>query len=129
MKSKKMAFTSLIAVFLLGFALGFAGNRLFSSYQKRHSLPHRDKGHTSKLMAQLSSELDLSEDQKVQLKALLDELKGKVDTIRKDTRPHYKRVNEEFKADFLKILSAEQKEKFMHIDERFDKKDRHKERR
>ena len=126
MKSKKLAVISLIAVFLLGLALGFASNRIFSPCKGKDRRSHRD--HTTRLMVKLKSELDLTEEQNAQLRKHLDELKEKVAQIRKESRPQYERVNEEFKKEFLKTLTEEQKEKFSQMDNRSNDKHKYKER-
>ena len=126
MKSKKFAVTSLIAVFTLGLALGFASNRIFSTSKGKDQRSHKD--HTTRSMVKLKSELDLTEEQSTQLREFLDELKEKVAQIRKESRPHYERVNEEFKEEFRIILTEEQKEKFSQMCKRSKDKSKYKER-
>ena len=120
MTSKKFAGISLLAVFILGFAFGFAVNRIFFTNYGRH--PKHYKFYGPNLVEKFTNELDLSNQQKEKLVDLLNEVKKQHREIRKSTYPEYKRVSDEFRKAFAKVLTDEQKLKFLEFNKRYDEK-------
>ena len=105
----KNAVISLLTVFILGLAIGILVDRFV--FVKAPKPPkHRDPGQF--LFEKFSNELDLTEEQKVQLKRLLDEIKIKYETLHKTRREQYQKISDEFDTEFKKYLTPEQIVKF-----------------
>ena len=119
MTSKKTAFTLLIAVFIFGFAAGTVTNKyIFPKKQRSHS-PRDRSSHT---VNKFTKELNLTESQQIHLKELLATIKVKYDSLRKVAEPSYKAVRDNFKKEFSKILTDEQRIKYEEMNREFSEK-------
>ena len=118
-KSKKLALASFLTVFLIGLVLGIILERLVldNSHSKRR---RHDPGDF--IFKKFTERLSLEEEQKVELKALLADIKEKHRGLRKENRTHYKAFQEEFNADFRKILTEQQIVLFDELLKEFEKK-------
>ena len=117
MTSKKTAITVLISVFIVGLACGLVVDRIFfakSRYIHRH--------HRTGMVSKFSKDLNLNDSQQEKLKELLKKIKTQYDGIRTKTKPEYKKVRENFHNEFLKILTKDQKKKFLKMEQEYKKK-------
>lgn len=105
MNSKTLGILSLVAVFLIGVALGMGlGHIIEKSGHPYH--------HKQDMVAKFKKDLNLSKEQEKVLLQLLDDLKEKYHTLRQKHRPEYKTIQKEFRSEFKKVLTPNQKEKF-----------------
>lgn len=119
MTSKKTAFTLLIAVFILGFAVGTMTSRyLFPAPNSHHS--HKDRSKST--LEKFTRELNLTPEQQATLSDLLDTIKVKYDSLRRENGPRYKAVRDYFKSEFSKVLTPEQLERYLEMDREFREK-------
>jgi len=118
-QSKKMALVSFLAIFLFGIALGVVADRYV--FQKRHEPRHRHNSGDF-LFRKFSEKLSLDENQKVELRRLLEEIKEKHHEIRKADRQRYNKIKTEFNAAFRQILTPEQAIKYDQMVKEFEEK-------
>ncbi len=105
MNSKTLGILSLVAVFLIGVALGMGLGYIIEKSGNHHH-------HKQDMVAKFKKDLNLSKEQEKVLLQLLDDLKEKYHALHQKHRPEYKTIQKEFRSEFKKVLTPNQKEKF-----------------
>lgn len=118
-QSKKMALVSFLAIFLFGLAVGVVVDRYV--FENSHK-PERRHDPSDFLFHKFSDNLSLDENQKLELKRLLEEIKEKHRAIRKSDRGRYNEIKKEFDDDFRKILTPDQVTKYNQMVKEFEEK-------
>ena len=120
MTYNKLAWLSLLSLFLLGFAVGFAVDRLAFSEKDKHakSNSHND----SYLVEKFTKDLVLTKDQRDSLVVYLGKLRKQHSELRRTVDPQFQHIREDFRKSFSQILTAEQKTKFAEINRKHDQK-------
>ncbi len=109
-----------IAVFLLGLALGALGMHLATEHYAAaddSKKSYRDRGRDEetgrvRLVEQLTGELQLTPDQQEQLKQVLRETSARYDSIYEEMRPRLRQAREDGRNRIRGFLTPEQREKF-----------------
>jgi len=109
MNSKRAAIFSLGVVLVLGILLGMAIDRYVIGTSAR---PPFERKRPHDFTRHLSKQLQLNDQQQAQLKVLLDGLRAKHDSLRKEATPQFRRIQEEFRQQFSSLLTPEQQETF-----------------
>ncbi len=116
-RSKKLAFVSFLAVFLLGMVLGVVLERFVFSADYHGRRRH---GPSEYLFNKFSKELALDEEQKNQLEKLLKEIGDKHRRIRDANKQQYAKIRSEFDASFRQVLTHDQLEKYERLVQEFE---------
>ncbi len=120
MTYKKLAWLSLLALFMLGFAVGFAVDRLAFSEKEKHA---KSSGHDDRcLVEKFTKDLVLTKYQRDSLVVYLGKLRKQHSELRKTVNPQFQRLREEFRSSFSHILTEEQKAKFAEMNRKYDQK-------
>ncbi|MGD2152252.1 MAG: hypothetical protein PVG79_03230 [Gemmatimonadales bacterium] len=110
-KSRAWALALLVAVFLVGGAAGAAvdrilvGDRAVESSQRDRS---GDRGRRRSYVDWLAGELELSEEQKAEVQAILERHRGQVEDLWRQMRPRYEELQEQARAEIRGLLTEEQ---------------------
>jgi protein CpxP len=111
-KSRAWALALLVAVFLVGGAAGAAVDRTLlvdrsvSSDQGRRSGDRADRRRS--YLDWLAAELQLSEQQKTEVQAILEQHREHVSQVWGEMRPKYEELQEQARAEIRALLSEEQ---------------------
>jgi hypothetical protein len=124
MTDKTRAITSLLAAFLLGFAVCFL---IFEvpEYAKRHRKPPSPEKFESGIVTRFTRELSLTEPQIVVLKEQLCYIRTQHDSLRQYNADTFARFRDHFRIEFSKVLTAEQQQKFIEFNKKEDAKFQH----
>lgn len=122
MTSKKTAITVLISIFIVGFASGLVTDRIFFA-KSRNARRH----HRGGMVKKFTRDLNLDGAQQEKLKELLKTIKTQYDSIRTKTKPEYNKVRENFHNEFIKMLNDEQKQKYLVMEKKYEKRRKSKE--
>ena len=96
---------------LLIFVIGFAGGALaFSAYQKWSR--SNGRGDRAARFEAMLDRLQLSNDQKTQVKQILDETRQQLDGLRKESEPRFDAIRRQADERLQKVLSPEQWKQF-----------------
>ena len=114
----------IVAVFLLGIALGALGmhvaaSRVFGSERSGQaaSKAHKDK---SQIIDELTQELTLNAEQRAQLESILEASRTKYQAIYEQVRPQYEQVRAQGRDRIRAMLTAEQLPKYEAFVRRLD---------
>jgi hypothetical protein len=127
MAGSKQAIGYLVVVFLLGVALGAGG--MYWAQSRDMLVQAKPKPKMEKMPSTvdwLSKELDLSQDQKQQLGAILDETRESYDTLWAEIDPKFEAARWAGREKIRAILNAKQKEQFEELVRRLDAKEKKK---
>jgi len=114
----------LIGLMLACVVLGAASMAVYEGLvSERHG--SRRGGHASqRLMAELSTELRLSQDQKGQLGYILEKSRQQMVELNRSMRSRFRQIREESRERIRGILSAEQTERFNRVVQKWDERRR-----
>jgi len=110
-KSKTLALALLLGAFLAGGAVGavldryVVGGATRAASQEQRS---RDRDRRESYMDWLATELDLTEAQRQQVAAALEENREEVNALWQETRPAFEELRARFRAQVREVLSQEQ---------------------
>jgi len=110
-KSKTLALALLFGAFLAGGAVGavldryVVGGATRAASQEQRS---RDRDRRESYMDWLATELDLTEAQRQQVAAALEENREEVNALWQETRPAFEELRARFRAQVREVLSQEQ---------------------
>ena len=97
---------------VLIFVIGFAGGALaFNAYQKWSRTRDRGGDRAARFEAMLDR-LQLSSDQKSQVKQIIDETRQQLDELRKESEPRFGAIRQQADERLQKVLSPEQWKQF-----------------
>ena len=107
-----------VLVFLLGLAIGalgmhFWGNRVWGA----PAAPAVDHG---KLLEDMTREVGLSPDQKIQVQAIVEETRAKMQAIDQQVRPQYEEARQEGRSRMRALLTPDQLPRFEEFLRRID---------
>jgi len=120
MTYKRLAWLSLLSLFLLGFAIGFAVDRIAFPEKDRH--PKSNGRDDQYLVEKFTKDLVLTKGQRDSLVVYLGKLRKQHSELRKTVDPEFQRIREDFRKSFSLILSKEQKAKFAEMNRKHDQK-------
>ena len=106
--------------FLLGILAGAAGTFFFG----RQMGPPGGPARRERILRRMTRELDLNEKQVQQVRAIMEETRGKVEGLRKQHRPHYDAIRAESRDQIRQVLTPEQARKFDELVRKFEKRRR-----
>lgn len=125
MSAKTKAIASLIAVFVLGFALCFLFLKGNPFARRTHGRPSPEK-FTSSLVEKFTQELSLNDQQVEALKQQLQHLRAQHDSLRSRNNHAFEQLRDQFRTEFSKVLTPEQQIKFIEFNKREDERFKHK---
>jgi Spy/CpxP family protein refolding chaperone len=99
---------------LLIFAVGFvAGALTMNVYRARHlaAAPENHRGRFERMMEQLN----LTAEQRDQVKAIFDDARTQLGEMRKESRPRFRAVREQTQERLRNVLTPEQWEQFQKL--------------
>jgi Spy/CpxP family protein refolding chaperone len=105
------AIASILAIFALGVAVGGLGMHLFYVHQFRHTGALSALG-TRWIAADLSRQLDLTDAQKTQIDAILEDSRREARQIRAKVMPGISELMARTHARIAQVLTPEQRAKF-----------------
>ena len=108
--------TGVALVLVLGILIGGAGSQLYLRHKYHFSLDRKER--TAHLMKIFSKELDLSQDQKVAVEKILQQMAERLHTHLLQRRPEAERIIDESFSEIRQQLSDEQKKQFDSLRER-----------
>ena len=98
---------------LLIFVIGFAGGALaINAYQKWSRSPDSRGGDRAARFEAMLDRLQLSNDQKTQVKQILDETRQQLAALRKESEPRFNTIRQQADERLQKVLSPEQWKQF-----------------
>jgi len=108
--------TGVALVLVLGILIGGAGSQLYLRHKYHFSLDRKER--TARLLKTFSKELDLSQDQKVAVEKILQQMAERLHTHLLQRRPEAERIIDESFSEIRQQLSDEQKKQFDSLRER-----------
>ena len=108
--------TGVALVLVLGILIGGAGSQLYLRHKYHFSLDRKER--TARLLKTFSKELDLSQDQKVAVEKILQQMAERLHTHLLQRRPEAERIVDESFSEIRQQLSDEQKKQFDSLRER-----------
>ena len=99
---------------VLIFVIGFAGGALaFNAYQKWSRTRDSRGGERAARFEAMLDRLQLSNDQKTQVKQIVDETRQQLDGLRKESEPRFNAIRQQADERLQKVLSPEQWKQFL----------------
>jgi Spy/CpxP family protein refolding chaperone len=108
-KSKWQVRLAALVIFIIGFA---GGALAFNAYQKWSRQPGVRGGDRAARFEAMLDRLQLSAEQKTQVKQILDETRQQLDGLRKESEPRFVSIRQQADDRLQKVLSAEQWKQF-----------------
>jgi hypothetical protein len=105
----------LILVFVLGVAIGAAGLTIFNTRvygDLRKPAQLQQPPTTTRTVARINQDLNLSTDQQKQLAQILDSMQAGYNNIRQQMTPQFEQVRQQGREQIRQILTADQRPKF-----------------
>ena len=124
-QTKQRAILTLLAVFVAGIALGFAGNRFYArNFRGPSSLtPQEYKAH---LLSRLTKDLDLDEAQQDKVDSILDETAERFESVREAIEPELEAIRAERAERIAVVLNPTQRVKYeQFVEERRRRREEH----
>jgi hypothetical protein len=103
MTNKHKAQLIMITTFILGVIVGGSGEYLLT----RQTAPPQP-GTTQEIIEDLSRKVGLDETQRAKIEAILEETKGRYDTLRNQVRPQFEAIRDDARRRVRELLSPEQ---------------------
>ena len=108
-KSKWQVRLAALVIFIIGFA---GGALAFNAYQKWSRQSGVRGGDRAARFEAMLDRLQLSAEQKTQVKQILDETRQQLDGLRKESEPRFVSIRQQADERLQKVLSAEQWKQF-----------------
>ncbi|MGB3562130.1 MAG: hypothetical protein WBH75_18815 [Thermoanaerobaculia bacterium] len=113
---RSVALLSVVAVFIVGVAIGIVATHLFYAQRFRH--PGGPPGFMGRsFVDQMESHLDLTADQRREIDQILERTQGEAEMLRHEMQPRLRVLFESTETEIEAILTAEQQEKFRQLRE------------
>lgn len=100
------------SVFLLGFVAGGLAFNIYNTWFARDKRITKDEKYE-----RIFDQLNLSEDQKIEVRRIIAETREEVQALRKDTEPRMREIRTRASEKFQRVLTPEQWEKFQRLRE------------
>jgi septal ring factor EnvC (AmiA/AmiB activator) len=116
----------LILVFVLGVAIGAAGITIFNTrvYGDLRKPPQQQASTTTRTVARINQDLNLSADQQKQLAQILDSMQAGYNNIRQQMTPQFEQVRQQGREQIRQILTGDQRPKFEEYLQKVDEERR-----
>lgn len=111
-KSKLVAVSLLIVVFVAGTVVGGAVSAVWGGGEDRGRHEHRDRRPRRSYTQMLTEELDLTSGQQDSVRAILERREQAMRDIWKQTEPRFDSLRQQIREDILAQLDAAQQEKY-----------------
>jgi uncharacterized membrane protein len=111
-KTRLKIWVVVVGVFLLG---GITGASLDSLYRMRASSNERstrERRSKGEVFERMKSDLNLSEQQATEIRAILDQTRNEYRQLRTEVRPRYDTVRQNARTKIRALLTPEQQQKF-----------------
>ncbi len=115
-----------LAVFVLGIALGAVGGHLLEDRLWSGHSDKRSHGEKAKIVEQLTRELNLTPEQQKQLDAILADTMGRYQALHEQIRPQLEQTRQQGRDRIRAILTPDQRPKFEEFVRRLDEERRKK---
>src|SRR6185437_306111 len=110
-RSKSLAMMFLLGTLVVGGALGFSADRLFT----REPLCRTSADSSGSWRDRFAAELQLTSAQRVALDSILDKRHRDINAIYATVRPRTDSVKQRARADFMKLLDQNQQQRFQQL--------------
>ncbi len=116
----------LILVFVLGVAIGAAGITIFNTrvYGDLRKATQQQPSTTTRTVARINQDLNLSTDQQKQLAQILDGMQAGYNNIRQQMTPQFEQVRQQGREQIRQILTGDQRPKFEEYLQKVDEERR-----
>ena len=111
-KGKWQVRLAALAVFVLGFA---AGALALNAYRAWSAGPGRGGEHRRDRFEQMAERLQLSEEQRSQVKQILSETRGQLRALHKESEPRFEEIRRQTDERLRQVLTPEQCQKFQQM--------------
>lgn len=122
MTNRTKALISLLAAFLFGFALCFLILRLTAPKGRAHHGKPSQEQFTQSIIDKFTRELSLNEPQVEELRTQLQQLRVRFDSLRVNNAALSAQLRDDFRAEFSKVLTSEQQQKFVEFNRKEDER-------
>ena len=102
----------LVAVFLLGSVTGAALTGLYRSRASGGGKEGRGRGNHEQRFEKMCQDLNLTDQQAADVRAILDQTRNEYRTLRQELRPRFEEPRLKARAKIRALLNAEQQQKF-----------------
>ena len=103
----------IIGVFILGGATGVLLDGVYRMRASGNARPEmHNNHHAEEVIEHMKSDLNLSDDQVTQVRAILDQTRNDYHALRAEVRPRYDAVRQNARVKIRALLNAEQQRKF-----------------
>jgi Spy/CpxP family protein refolding chaperone len=113
--TRTAAVAVVVVAFLAGILVGVAGDHLYLIRSGRLSPRHSTRFSTEHMTDRLTHELDLSPQQKTQVRQIIERHRAKIDATMAAVRPQVRQELEATNAEIEALLNPEQKKKFADL--------------
>lgn len=126
-RSKLWAIGLLLGVLALGGVVGATADRLILDRDDCRVAERdrdRDGDRRKRYLDWLSTELDLSADQRARVEAVVDRHRERMSEFWKEVRPRFEEMKDELRTDIRAVLSADQRARYEELLEEREKRHR-----
>ena len=116
--NRTVAVISVAALFLSGLSIGALAMHLYHEGRSVEGVPPVGGPPHRGFLLSLERQLDLTPEQRDQLRAIHEEVRREFENFRRDLRPRLERQMDETRDRILAILTPEQQERFKRIESR-----------
>jgi Spy/CpxP family protein refolding chaperone len=99
-----------LAIFILGFAAGALALNAYRDWERRAAGPPRGEQ-----IGRMFDQLNLTDDQRTQVKAIFDDARSQMAEVRKECGPKFHDVRERTDTRLREVLTPEQWEQFQRM--------------
>ncbi|HOO91017.1 MAG TPA: hypothetical protein PLA74_09380 [Syntrophales bacterium] len=122
MNNKVKVSVGILLVFVLGVLAGSFGTKAYMKYRFSHFMQRGHEARTEFLLGQLSRDLDLTEDQRTEIRKILTDSHQRLNQISRRCQPEIRGIIEHDFEMIRELLNDEQKPKFDQFQKQFHKK-------
>ncbi|HPC03518.1 MAG TPA: hypothetical protein PKY58_00050 [Syntrophales bacterium] len=101
-----------LLVFLAGVLAGVLGSRQYTHYRLSQFVKKGHPAHSEIILREMSKELDLTDRQRSEVRAILEEMDGRIDRLRETFDPQIRAVFDDGFPRIRERMSGEQVKKF-----------------
>lgn len=111
-------YAGLFLVFFLGALAGGLGMGMYQKHQRASFFEERRGKHLDFVLDRLTEDLDLTQEQQVRIKSILDDFRKNMISLQKKHFPEIDALFKDHRVQISKVLTEEQRRKFEEIEKR-----------
>ncbi len=121
-KPKFWLWTLLVVALVVGFGAGLLAERAILSHSRRGFLTMDYGQHKQMVLKLLSKELRLTPEQSDEIEEIWERNRDRVQSMQKEIRERIMEIRLDVRKEILALLTEEQRERYMKLMERFEKR-------